>query len=611
MIDEVGALRPIIGPPGDVGAMELFTVTFQADVSGTAIFKTNPADQLPTFETTVYGHANAVDPAMISYGFNQLTIVGGAPGSPANLVATSISNQSPGNPPGQIDLTWDDNSNNESGFEIERRIGSTGSWSKIGTTNANEVGYSDKHLHANVSYDYRVRAINLEGDSEWSDVVSKRPLLAAFQLSLTDTDNQPLPQDQDGQDQILVGDMYRLHVEVADLHKLESECEQLPIVERCFPWAAYLDVSFNNGSAFAVVGEINFNNELYPNGHVGSIESDRFDSVGAFDGTNPNNQGNSFGEVFYVDMVATGAGWVSYQGESADRPTDAGYPFGNTEAILLFSENWAVNTQLVDYGLPVSVNIFHPAVGALSILEDAGQQVVNLTGITAGGNEIQPLRVTATSSNPGLIPDPTVIYRSNETTGTLRFTPLPDQYGIATITVTVEDGGLDGALNTTADNATFSRLLNVVVQPVNDLPTLDPIDDQDLPLGTSYHTVPLSGITAGGGESQPLRVTAVSSNSSLVTPVGPNAGGWSPTANLWSSANGGNNHAYEVIYSDQPLTWEDARWQAEHRAVTWLRLPRRMSRISSTRWAMSYSGSAASKIPLPWLSPNLLAVGNG
>jgi hypothetical protein len=66
-----------------------------------------------------------------------------------------------------------------------------------------------------------------------------------------------------------------------------------------------------------------------------------------------------------------------------------------------------------------------------------------------------------------LIPDPTVAYTSANSTGSIAFTPLSDQSGTATITVTVEDGGLDGDLNTVGDNATFSRTFDVTVNPIN------------------------------------------------------------------------------------------------------------------------------------------------
>ena len=107
----------------------------------------------------------------------------------------------------------------------------------------------------------------------------------------------------------------------------------------------------------------------------------------------------------------------------------------------------------------------------LAIDEDAPTQTIDLMGIEDGDDHSQALRVTATSSNPGLVPNPAVTYTSNEATGSLAFAPASDQYGTTTITVTVEDGGLDNDLATADDNATFSRTFDVTVHPVNDLPS--------------------------------------------------------------------------------------------------------------------------------------------
>ncbi|MGB0600371.1 MAG: FG-GAP-like repeat-containing protein, partial [Rubripirellula sp.] len=155
-------------------------------------------------------------------------------------------------------------------------------------------------------------------------------------------------------------------------------------------------------------------------------------------------------------------------------------------------------------------------INGLMIDEDATEQNVNLTGISAGGGETQPIQVTATSGNAGLIPDPTVTYTSANATGSLAFTPVTDQSGIATITVTVVDGGLDGDLATPGDNASFARTFDVVVNPVNDVPTLDAISDLTIDEDAVEQTVNLTGITAGGRETQPLRVTATSSNTGLI-----------------------------------------------------------------------------------------------
>ena len=128
----------------------------------------------------------------------------------------------------------------------------------------------------------------------------------------------------------------------------------------------------------------------------------------------------------------------------------------------------------------------------------------------------QPLRVTATSDDVGLIPNPTLNYTSPNATGSLSLTPVADQSGVATITVTVEDGGGDNDLATTGDNLSFSRTFEVTVNPVNDIPLLAPIDDVTIGEDASEQVVDLTGIFAGGGEEQNLRITATSDNVGLI-----------------------------------------------------------------------------------------------
>ncbi|HXJ58925.1 MAG TPA: fibronectin type III domain-containing protein [Verrucomicrobiae bacterium] len=102
----------------------------------------------------------------------------------------------------------------------------------------------------------------------------------------------------------------------------------------------------------------------------------------------------------------------------------------------------------------------------VTILEDGGLQTINLTGISSGAtSESQPLTLTATSSNPGLIPTPTVIYTSPNPTGSLRFTPAINASGSATISVTVNDGQ--------SQNSALTRTFTVTVQPVNDAPLVN------------------------------------------------------------------------------------------------------------------------------------------
>ena len=73
--------------------------------------------------------------------------------------------------------------------------------------------------------------------------------------------------------------------------------------------------------------------------------------------------------------------------------------------------------------------------------------------------------MTASSSNPGLIPNPAVNYTSPNATGTLKFTPVANNSGTATITVTVNDGG--------TSNNIVTQSFTVTVNAVNQPPTLE------------------------------------------------------------------------------------------------------------------------------------------
>ena len=67
-----------------------------------------------------------------------------------------------------IELAWTDESENETGFRIERRRASGGSWTNAGETVADVEAYRDDGLDPDTRYEYRVRACNEGGCSEYS-----------------------------------------------------------------------------------------------------------------------------------------------------------------------------------------------------------------------------------------------------------------------------------------------------------------------------------------------------------------------------------------------------------------------------------------------------------
>jgi uncharacterized repeat protein (TIGR01451 family) len=246
-----------------------------------------------------------------------------------------------------------------------------------------------------------------------------------------------------------------------------------------------------------------------------------------------------------------------------------------------------------------------------TINEDAGQQTITLTGIGPGAtNETEAVTLTASSSNPAIIPTPSLTYTNPNPTATLRFTPALHATGIVVITITANDGRPQNSTTTRAftvtinplnspptisglanlptpedtpvtvpfviddaqtpaalltvassssntnlvpnsnlflNGATTNRALTIIpapgqtgsvtitltvgdgitntissfvltVAPVNDPPTLDPIPDQVINEGSGFFNVNFTGVGSGAtNETQTLSVTAVSSNSTLMT----------------------------------------------------------------------------------------------
>ncbi len=80
--------------------------------------------------------------------------------APTNLLAATGGT-------GSVDLTWEDNSDNETGFRIQRKD-STNIFSDVGTVNANETSFSD-NVSGITTYTYRVIAYNDSAVSNYSN----------------------------------------------------------------------------------------------------------------------------------------------------------------------------------------------------------------------------------------------------------------------------------------------------------------------------------------------------------------------------------------------------------------------------------------------------------
>ncbi len=100
---------------------------------------------------------------------NFFTFVNGSssavPATPSGLAATATAYN-------KISLTWTDNSNNETGFEIVRSATSGGTYVPVGTAQAEATSFVDSGLTASKAYFYKIRAINNGGESNFTATVN-------------------------------------------------------------------------------------------------------------------------------------------------------------------------------------------------------------------------------------------------------------------------------------------------------------------------------------------------------------------------------------------------------------------------------------------------------
>ncbi|MEZ6124262.1 MAG: hypothetical protein R3C49_13965 [Planctomycetaceae bacterium] len=186
----------------------------------------------------------------------------------------------------------------------------------------------------------------------------------------------------------------------------------------------------------------------------------------------------------------------------------------------------AINTTDTTQAIAAkTATVVNARLGAGSVIASANTVTSELS---IAGSSTAKFHATTSA---GLLSNLAIDYNSRDTDGAFRFTPIGNSYGLATVTITAQDAGVDGIFDT-ADDLSASRTFLIEVLPVNDPPTINAVPAQSTNEDSGLQTVALSGITPGPGELEAVRITASIDNTSVViVPSGGDAVGKTITVN--------------------------------------------------------------------------------
>jgi len=250
------------------------------------------------------------------------------------------------------------------------------------------------------------------------------------------------------------------------------------------------------------------------------------------------NQDSSAGPLnFTIGDLETAAATLTVNGSASNQTLvpDGNITFGGSGAARTVTitpaaglTGTAIITVTVSDGTLTASDTFTLTVNAVNApptISDIANQIISEDGstgpigFTVGDAETAAgsLLVSTSSSNPALIPNANVILGGGGANRTVTATPLANQSGSATITVTVSDGSL-----------TASDTFLVTVTAANDAPTISNIADQTINEDTATSAL---SFTVGDIETAAasLTVSGSSSNPALV-----------PNANIVFGGSGAN-----------------------------------------------------------------------
>lgn len=433
-------------------------------------------------------------------------------------------------------LTWTDNSNNESGFRVERSLDGV-TFSQLALVGPNVTTYQDLGLAYATQYSYRVCAYNSAGSSANTEVVSGTTPAAPVVTPPPNTvptigsiSNQSIQANgSTGTLSVVVGDA---ETAVASLVLTASSSNTALIPQSGLvlggsgssrtltvspasglSGTATITVTVSDGTLSAstaftltvtaantapTISDI-ANRAISANSTTGSISF----TVG---------DGQTSAAALVVSAASSNTTLVPLSGlvlggSGADRTlvvTPASNQTGSATITVTVSDGSLTSSDT--FLLTVAAVNTAPTISDLtnrSINSNANTGAISFT-IGDAQTLSNGLIVTAASSNPTLVPEANIVLGGTTALRTVTVTPAANQAGTATITITVSDGAL-----------TASDSFVLTVTAVNTAPTITDIANRTIDAGSSTGTL-LFTIGDSQTPASSLVVSASSTHSTLI-----------------------------------------------------------------------------------------------
>ncbi|WP_296621061.1 MBG domain-containing protein [Marivirga sp.] len=177
--------------------------------------------------------------------------------------------------------------------------------------------------------------------------------------------------------------------------------------------------------------------------------------------------------------------WLNFDGETLLSGTPVLTDVGNSPFnVEIIATDLAGATDTQSFQIAVTLEnlppTLDPIIDPAAINEDSEQTfTINLTGITDGGENNQNISLEVSTDLPNLFEELYINYQSPNSTGELVYKILPDSFGIATVSVRVEDDG-SGSSNFVENS------LQIEVIAVNDIPIFVSSPIERIQANTNY-----------------------------------------------------------------------------------------------------------------------------